>query len=107
MAPNPVSNDAPDPKATGYRLRKGEGVQFTFRGTQMTIKVSGDQSEGAYTLIEMLHPPSVGPARHIHPTGAEAFYVLVGQYTIDCGDTQYEAGSGDFVFIPKGTAHSY
>lgn len=91
----------------GYALRSGEGRQIDFRGTRMTVKVSEGQSEGAYSLIEMIHPPNVGPALHIHPTGAEAFYVLEGKYTIRCGKDTYTANPSDFVFIPKGIPHNY
>lgn len=72
-------------KKTGYALQAGEGRIIYFRGTKMTVKVSGEASEGTYSLIEMLHPPNVGPALHRHPTGAEGFYVLDGEYTIRCG----------------------
>ncbi|MEP6887061.1 MAG: cupin domain-containing protein [Nitrospirales bacterium] len=91
----------------GYGLRNGEGWHVDFRGTRMTVKASGEASEGTYSLIEMLHPPNVGPALHIHPTGAEAFYVLEGKYTIRCDEEVYTANVGDFVFIPKGCTHSY
>ncbi len=62
-------------KKTGYALQTGEGKLIDFRGTKMTVKVSGEVSEGTYSLIEMLHPPDVGPALHRHSAGAEAFYV--------------------------------
>jgi glyoxylate utilization-related uncharacterized protein len=54
-----------------------------------------------------LFSPTVGPALHIHPTGAEAFYVLEGAYTIHCGEEIYQAAPGDFVYIPKGVRHQY
>lgn len=73
----------------------------------MTVKVSGDMSEGTCSLIEMLHPQNVGPALHRHPTGAEAFYVLDGEYTIRCGEDVYTSNAGDVVFIPKGMPHNY
>ena len=73
----------------------------------MTVKISGTQSDVTYSLIEMVHPPNVGPALHLHPTGAEAFYVLDGEYTIHCGEQQYQAAAGDFIYIPKGTQHMY
>ncbi len=95
------------PKRGGYALKSGEGVQISFRGTKMTVKVSDEQSEGLYSLIEMLHPPNIGPALHVHPKGAEAFYVLEGTYAICSGEDRYEASPGDFVFIPKGVAHNY
>lgn len=91
----------------GYSLKRGEGTQINFRGTTMTLKAVSEQTDGAYSLIEMLHPPDVGPALHTHPRGAEAFYVLDGSYRIRSGDQVYTATSGDFVFIPKGLPHSY
>ncbi len=94
-------------ESTGYARKAGEGVHIDFRGTKMTVKASNEQTEGAYSLIEMVHPPNVGPALHIHPRGAEAFYVLEGHYAICSGDRTFEAGQGDFVFIPKGVAHNY
>ena len=51
----------------------------------MVVKVSGEQSEGAYTLIEMTHPPDAGPALHLHPRAAEAYDVLEGEYSIRYG----------------------
>jgi len=94
-------------KKKGYALRNGEGVHIDFRGTKMTVKVSAAQSEGTYSLIEMIHPANVGPALHIHPKGAEAFYVLEGEYTISCDEDVYTANAGDFVFVPQGVPHSY
>ena len=91
----------------GYALKNGEGVQIDFRGTQMTVKASAEQSGGAYSLIEMRHPSNVGPASHVHPAAPEAFYVLEGEYTIHCDRNSYTAHSGDFVLIPKGVPHSY
>jgi len=37
----------------GFVLTKEEGEQINFRGTKMLIKVSKDDSEGRYSLIEM------------------------------------------------------
>lgn len=91
----------------GYALKSGEGVSIEFRGTKMTVKLSGVAPEEPHSLIEMVHPSGVGPALHIHPTGAEAFYVLEGQYTVHCGEQRYETGAGDFVYVPKGIPHLY
>ncbi len=91
----------------GYAYQRGEGVSIEFRGTKMTVKLSGGAPDESHSLIEMVHPSGVGPALHIHPTGAEAFYVLDGQYTIHCGEQRYEAGAGDFVYVPKGMPHQY
>ena len=55
-----------DDKNNGYGLKEGEGIKINIRGTKMTLKVSGKDSEGKYSLIEMMHPPNIGPALHIH-----------------------------------------
>jgi quercetin dioxygenase-like cupin family protein len=94
-------------KLDGYGFEPGAGPAISFRGTKMVLKVSGEQSQGAFSLIEMTHPPNVGPALHVHPTGHEAFYVLEGRYQIRCGEVTYEGIPGSFVFVPKGLAHSY
>jgi quercetin dioxygenase-like cupin family protein len=95
------------PDTQGYALKRGEGRSIDFRGTKMTVKVPGAQVGESYSLIEMVHPPTVGPALHVHPTGAEAFYVLEGAYTIHSGEETYLAAPGDFVYIPKGVKHQY
>jgi mannose-6-phosphate isomerase-like protein (cupin superfamily) len=91
----------------GFVLSEEEGEQINFRGTKMLVKVSKDDSEGRYSLIEMTHPPSMGPALHIHPHAPEAYYVLEGEYSIQCNNRVYQAKAGDFVFIPKGCPHNY
>jgi hypothetical protein len=47
-----------------FALGHGEGEQINFRGTKMYLKVSKNDSEGKYSLIEMIHPPNIGPALH-------------------------------------------
>jgi quercetin dioxygenase-like cupin family protein len=91
----------------GFVLKDGEGAQIHFRGTKITVKVSKEDSDGKYTMLEMVHPPNVGPALHIHPNAPEAYYILEGEYQIRCGKELYHAQRGDFVFIPKGIEHKY
>jgi hypothetical protein len=54
-------------------LKDGEGAQIHFRGTKITVKVSKEDSDDKYTMLEMVHPPNVGPALHIHPNAPEAY----------------------------------
>ncbi len=78
-------------------------MTFDFRGTEMTVLVTTE----AYALIEMRHPPSVGPALHVHPLGPETFYILDGTYTFYRGDETITAGPGQAVVVPVGAAHRY
>jgi mannose-6-phosphate isomerase-like protein (cupin superfamily) len=92
---------------TGFALKNGEGVQIHFRGTKITVKVSKEDSNGRYTMLEMVHPSNVGPALHIHPNAPEAYYILEDEYQIRCGKEVHHAQRGDFVFIPKRIEHTY
>ena len=73
----------------------------------MTVKVGTNDTGGHYTVIEMVHPPSVGPALHVHPASIESFYILEGAYTFYRGFEIVNAQVGDCVTIPAGTPHRY
>ncbi len=105
-------------KRTAFGLKAGDGKggnQIGFRGTKITIKVSKGDSEDKHTLLEIIHPPHVGPALHIHPDATEAYDVLEGKYQIIVGNesrswkktASVPCKIGDFVFIPKGLEHKY
>ncbi|MDQ3836878.1 MAG: hypothetical protein M3270_08095, partial [Thermoproteota archaeon] len=73
---------------TAFELKAGEGKggnSISFRGTKITVKVSKEDSEDRYTLLEIIHPRLVGPALHIHPDAPEANYVLEAEYQIIVG----------------------
>ena len=79
-----------------------------FRGTKITVKVSKEDSEDKYTMLEMAHPPNVGPALHIHPGAPEKLVLHTGRRVSNqIGKEVYHAQRGDFVFIPKGIEHKY
>ena len=80
---------------------------FQFRGIAMTVRVATAETSGAYALIEMIHPPSTGPASHIHPLGPETFVVTEGEYVFTRGDESVHARPGDCVIIPRGVPHRY
>ncbi len=73
----------------------------------MTVKIRTEEASGHYTVIEMRHPPRVGPALHIHPTHPETFYILEGHYTFFRDKEIVEATSGDCVCIAPGIPHRY
>lgn len=73
----------------------------------MTVRVATAETSGAYALIEMIHPPSTGPALHTHPRGPETFFVIEGEYTFTRGDETIHALPGAGVVIPQGIPHRY
>ncbi len=69
--------------------------------------VSGEESGGSYTTMELLIPPGKGPGLHVHDNEEEQFYVLEGELTYWVGDQTLHVATGDFVHIPRGIAHGF
>ena len=90
-----------------FILNAKEGKQINFRGTKMFVKVSKNDSEGKYSIIEMSHPPNIGPSLHIHSDAPEAYYIVDGNYLIQHDKNTYSVTVGNFVFIPRGVPHNY
>ena len=80
---------------------------FDFHGTKMTIKVLTSETNGAYCIIHFAHPPNVGPALHMHPSDAESFHVIKGDYKFIVGNKNIDTKVGDTVIVPKGTPHKF
>ena len=60
------------------------------------------------------HPPEAGSdhARgsvhpHVHDGEDEMFYVLDGELAGFCGENQWTAGPGSFVFVPRDQRHGF
>ena len=73
----------------------------------MVFKTTLEQTNNCYSTILMTHPPLVGPALHLHPHGAETFYVIEGSYIFTLDGKIIETEKGDFVVIPKNIPHKY
>jgi quercetin dioxygenase-like cupin family protein len=61
-------------------LQAGKGRAVWVVGDHYTVKCSGEDTGGAFTLIEVLVPPGSGPPPHIHRREDEMFYVLAGEF---------------------------
>src|SRR3954454_7426381 len=83
------------------------GPAFWGPGDHYTFLVTGDETGGAYFVMEALVPPGGGPPPHIHTREDETFYVLDGEIEFLIGDELIDAGRGDFVSVPRGTVHRF
>jgi mannose-6-phosphate isomerase-like protein (cupin superfamily) len=90
-----------------FVLRPGEGRPIDLGGFRMSVKATGDQTGGAFSLLEADEPPGFGPPLHIHHDAAEAFYVLQGEYIIFLDGREVSCPAGSFIFIVAGTPHGF
>jgi quercetin dioxygenase-like cupin family protein len=89
------------------RLEKGEGRSFWLLTDLYTFKVVGDDTKGAYTVIELTAGPGPGAPPHIHRHCAESFYILDGTIEFSLAGRPFTASAGAFVHLPKGVTHSH
>jgi quercetin dioxygenase-like cupin family protein len=63
--------------------------------------------DGALGVVEMAFAPGdTGPPLHVHPTHAEAFYVLAGDLSLQVGDEVVTGGPGTWACAPKNVPHT-
>jgi quercetin dioxygenase-like cupin family protein len=88
-------------------LAPGEGLSVENPlGGLFTFKITRDESDGALTAIETFVVRQEGPPLHVHEQD-ELIYTLAGSLRVKLADTLSEAPAGSFVFIPRGTPHTW
>jgi quercetin dioxygenase-like cupin family protein len=75
-------------------------------GDTYTILVTGDDTAGKYTLIDMHVPPGGGPPPHRHDF-EEMFTVLEGEVELSFRDEHLVAKAGETVNVPANAPHAF
>jgi quercetin dioxygenase-like cupin family protein len=75
-------------------------------GDTYTILVTGDDTAGKYTLIDMHVPPGGGPPPHRHDF-EEMFTVLEGEVELSFRGQNIVARAGETVNVPANAPHSF
>ena len=88
-------------------VRAGVGRAAWVVGDHYTVKASGDDTGGAFTLIEVLVPSQSGPPPHVHSREDEAFYVVEGEFEVHIDNQCVTAGPGTWVTLAKGSLHHF
>ena len=85
----------------------GSGKTYSAVGDKYVVLATGEQTGGAYCLMEAIVPPGGGPPPHYHTREEEAFYVLEGEITITANSETIVGGPGTFVQVPRNTPHAF
>jgi quercetin dioxygenase-like cupin family protein len=70
------------------------GPSVSVAGDTYRIIIGGEQTNGAYALIDMLIPPKGGPGPHSRATFQEEFYILDGEIKVITKEKTYTATKG-------------
>jgi quercetin dioxygenase-like cupin family protein len=85
----------------------GSGKRFHALGDEVTVLLGGEQTGGAFTLVEVVTPPGGGPPPHWHTREDECFLILEGRIELWQDGVWSEAPTGSTIFLPRGSRHTY
>ncbi|MBY8873906.1 cupin domain-containing protein [Micromonospora sp. PLK6-60] len=107
--PGPDNDDPIWTAARGFVVRKDEGPLKQLNGgrERVKVKLTGEQSGNQLSLMEMDVAPGFGNLAHAHGAEDEAFYIASGEFKFINGAGTFEAGAGDFIYIPRMTRHGF
>ena len=81
-------------------------VHISLVGNTYTILVSGEDTEGRYSLIDMFVPPGGGPPAHRHDF-EESFTVLEGEIEATFRGRKVSLRAGQVIQIPANAPHQF
>lgn len=79
-----------------------DGAFVSVVGDTYRLVMTGQQTGGAFAVIDMRVPPGGGPGPHAHAGFQETFHVLDGEIEVRSETGVFVARKGDFVTIPAG-----
>jgi quercetin dioxygenase-like cupin family protein len=85
----------------------GSGKAYRSPIDEITFVVTGEQTGGAFFMAHVSVPPGGGNPPHIHTREEESFYLQQGTLTVNVGGKTLTASAGDFIWLPRGVAHSF
>lgn len=89
-------------------LEPGSGQDLGAIGLGILVKLTGEQTRGAYSLFEYVVPPTAGgPPTHIHSREDELFICTAGEITVELGEDTHVLREGDVLLMPHGIPHMF
>ena len=83
----------------GDPLRIGEG--------QFVHKVNSQETNGVFSVLEVVTPPQGKVALHVHEREDKLVYVLDGTLEVTLGDQTMTATTGVLALLPRGVPHGF
>lgn len=85
----------------------GAGKILHAFGSEFTIHLGGQETEGKFCMFTEVTPPGGGPPPHLHKAEEEWFYPLEGRVEFFIDGGWQEAPLGTTVYVPRGTVHTF
>jgi len=76
-------------------------------GFPNTIRITGDETGGAFALIELRVPPGFSGPPHVHHEEHQTDHVVEGELVFTVGEETIVADAGTVVHCPRDIPHSF
>ena len=90
--------------APGVRYQQ-KPKRYYFDVALGSILLSGEDTGGAYCLLDMRVAPGKGVPRHTHTREDEALFVLSGELEASVGDEIFTLRAGETLIAPRNIPH--
>jgi quercetin dioxygenase-like cupin family protein len=101
MSPKELSK-----KSTSSHEREDRWSEVT-PGERYIIRVTSEEMNGAYSMLEVVAGPRNGVPMHVHENEEEHFIILEGKMFVANGDSRAEVTAGSSITIGKGVPHAW
>ncbi len=89
-------------------LAPGEGRKLqSGPGRDLTFKVTGEETGGAFDYFIVGVAPHGGPPLHVHHLQEETIHVLKGKFKIRIGEECFYLDEGGFAYMPSKVPHAF
>lgn len=95
-----------NPQRPALISARDEGQTIDVLGTDLTVKISGQDTNGAFSVLEGRTAPLDGPPLHRHSGFDEYWYIVEGEYRFEIDGQEILASAGATVFAPRGSSHT-
>jgi mannose-6-phosphate isomerase-like protein (cupin superfamily) len=89
-------------------IRAGDSIENPVTGERLVFHQTSADTRGERVVFEtVVQPDGFVAAAHVHPFQEERFQVLAGTVGFRVGRRRFEAGAGERLVVPLGTAHRF
>ena len=79
---------------------------YSFYGDPAIVHVSGDETGGRFSVVELLQRPGEWTPLHVHKASVQTQYVVEGELTVYLPDRSVAVGPGQCITTPLGVPHT-
>jgi len=87
-------------------VEPGSGRVVSLAGNEVTFKIQGRQTSGAFSSVIYVMRPGMFVPPHLHEEADEVGYVLEGELGAMVAGREFQAAPGAFVVRPRGIPHA-